>query len=433
MRRSSALFWLISFGLTSASATSSSPIAVDQPYLWQQSELLYTALGQAVTSAGGDLEKQHLHVVFAFSTGHFARDPVMAEAARVVASDLAANKLVNGDQVSAYAWEMEVWPHKGAALNPLKVGADRAALRASFQDLWPRSPQAGSVGGHDTEAAITQIAAAIQERDQADTVIVLLTNSAASAAGTREQRTIGENASAYQDTLTRWTRVKTSNTTGASVQLGIQPDRPDRTFDAVLVVPQAFKGAALDQPRSELLTEQVTAPGSTQTLPWWVWPLAALGIGAVTLLIIRALNNRSPATERAEKAAPAPKASRSAGRLALKIGDRTFDINSVSMGEAVCVVCGTGYPVGTTESRSLVLKAPELPALKLLTVIREKNGLKLQAESDAVLGGEAPALLPYKKDAEYRVRISGRAASRPGFPPRPYQTDLTLSLIPAES
>jgi hypothetical protein len=414
------------------SVPSSAP--VDPAFVRQQADQLYNAIEQAVKAAGGDLETQHTHLVFAFSTGHFAKDPLMAEAARAVASDVAAAHLVNGDQLSGYAWEMKLWTHKGSSLNPLTVGPDRAAMRASFQDLWPRSPQAGSTGGHDTEAVISELTT--QLNTEKDAVIVLLTNSAASVAGTRDQQILGENSPAYQAALTNWTRVRTSNTTGASVQLGVQPNRADRTFDAVIVLPKAYSGQALNGSRSALVTEQVKAAQAPARsgLPWWVWVIGAAVLAVLALVLVRARNNRPAVTETdgdsGRTVIPTARIPKGGARWALKIGDRSFKVDDVKPGETLCVLCGPGYPVGSGAERYVVLSAPELPPLKLLTVTREKQGLKLTPESDATLGGDLPALLPLR-DAEYRARLSGRA-SRQNLPPRPYQAELTLTLLPVE-
>jgi len=419
---------------TLASAQTAAP-PVDPAFVRQQADQLYAAIEQAVKAAGGDLDTQHTHLIFAFSTGHFAKDPQMAEAAREVASDVAAAHLVNGDQLSGYAWEMKLWMHKGSTLNPLTVGPDRAAMRASFQDLWPRSPQAGSTGGHDTEAVISELTT--QLKDEPDAVIVLLTNSAASVAGTRDQQILGENSPEYQTALTSWTRVRTSNTTGASVQLGVRPDRADRTFDAVIVLPKSYSGPALDGTRAALVTQQIqaaTAP-TRSGLPWWVWVVGAVVLAGLALALVRARNNRPAGTDddsprTATTATPVGRAPKGGTRWALKVGDRSFKVDDVKPGETLCVLCGPGYPVGSGAERYVVLNMPELPPLKLLTVTREKQGLKLTSESDATLGGDLPALLPLR-DAEYRARLSGRA-SRQNLPPRPYQAELTLTLLPVE-
>lgn len=426
---------LIGVLLSTGAGAQTASEQVDASFLQRQSEQLYSTIEQAVSAAGGDLNRQHVHLVFAFSTGHFAKDPLMAEAARAVASDVAAGHLVNGDQLSGYAWEMNVWPHKGDTLNPLTVGPDRAAMRASFQDLWPRSPQAGSNGGHDTEAAIAALTGQLSSDRAA--VLVLLTNSAASQAGTAAQRTIGENSPTYLSALENWTRLRTSSTTGATVQLAIAPDRPERLFDAVIVVPKQFTGAALDGERSALVAAQVQAADAptSSSLPWWVWVLGGVAVAAGAVLAIRARNNRPAASAMAgdERIAAAPSASRSpkgAQKLALHVGGRRFALDAAKPGDTVCVLCGSGYPVGTSPGQYVVLSQSDLPPIRLLTVTRERQGLKLSPETDVSLAGELPTTLPLK-DAEYRLKLSGRAA-RQNLPPRPYQADVVLSLKPLD-
>lgn len=410
--------------LTSLVGAQSVP-KVDSAFLSQQAEHLYDSVGSAVQAVGGDLNRQHLHLVFAFSTGHFAKDPLMAEAAREVASDVAANHLVNEDKLSAYAWEMQVWPHKGSSLNPLTVGADRQALRSSFQDLWPRSPQAGSNGGHDTESAITELTS--QLKDDPSAVLVLLTNSAASQAGTSSQKTMGENSPAYLATLQQWSRVKTSSTTGATVQLPFDPNRPERVFDAVIVVPKQFKSAALPQDRAALLKTQAAPASKPSGMPWWTWLLGGLVLLGAAVLALRARNNR-PATQDVDRpVAPARRSPGTARKLALQVGDRQIPLEGVKPGETVGILCGPGYPVGTNPGQYVVLKQTELPDQRLLVVTLERQGLKLTPEGDIAISGDLPAFLPLQED-EYRVRLSGRAA-RLNLPPRPFQADIPLRLI----
>lgn len=414
----------------SALATPSTlPTALDQAYLDQQAQQLTEAITRAVSEAGGDLNTQQVHLVFAFSTGHFAKDPLMAEAARVVASNVAERNLVNGDQLSAYAWEMNVWPHKGQTLNPFSVGSDRAALRASFQDLWPRSAQAGSEGGHDTEAAIAEITDDLG--DTRNAVLVLLTNSAASVAGTQAQRTIGENAPAYLSSLENWTRVKTSNTTGASLQLGIREDQPGRTFDAVIVVPKAFEGAALDGTRDQLVLAQNATPApETQVqdekkgLPFWLWLLPAaalLGVG------MYALSRRTPGTPRS----PAGRADR--GRWTLQVAGRTYKLSDVPDGEAVCIICGPGYPVPPSNPAYVLLSSPTLPPVKLLTIRRTGKTLTVQPDLDVTLEEGTPTTLPAAKDHDYALSLRGRAATKPHLPPKPFTATVNVAVRPEES
>lgn len=418
--------------LSALAGAQATPPAFSPQVIMQQAQALDAAIQQAVAQAGGQLSNQHLHLVFAFSTGHFARDPLLAEAARAVATQVSLDELVPGDQVSAYAYEMNLWDQKGASLNPLTVPNDLTTLRANLQDLWPRSPQAGSSGGHDTEQAITSLAQKLSA--ERDVVMVLLSNSAASVAGDRSQRIIGENAAAYRAALTDWSRVRTNTTTGASSTLtfahaGSQP----RTIDVVLVTPKQFGGAALDKPRAELLRTRAAQPPSPARpgLPWWVWVVGGAVLLALALLLVRARNSRGLPSEDRAVPAPSPRPGRARVKgWALQVGGRQLPLQTVGQGEAVCTLCGPGYPTGTQTEQYVLLTDATLPPEKLLTITLERGGLKLTPEPGVSLAGDLPELLPLK-DGEYRVRVSGRA-SRQNLPPRPYQADIKLTLAPLE-
>lgn len=402
---------LLLFGAAQATAP-----AANTTLLNEQAERLYREIETAVKTAGGDLNQQHLHLAVAFSTGHFARDPRMAEAARVIASDLAEQHLVDGDQLSSYAWEQRLWPHAGEALNPLKITRDRTALRESFQNLWPRTPQAGSEGGHDTEAVIVELAQRFE--GQSDTVVVLLTNTAASSAGRGGERTIGENAPDYVSALTRWTRVRT-NTTGATLSLPF--GEGNRTLDAVILTPRTFSGAALSRSRTELLTQQtdVPTPQPPRQIPWLpiLLGLAAAAVIAGVILWLRNRDN-SPRPSRRDP-------------LALHIAGRAFPLKDSRDGDVICTVVGPGYPVPPSSTQYVTLGAG-LPAIKFLTVTRSGAGLKVTPDLDVTIEGDAPTPIPADQDAEYTLNVKGRAPSKPNLPPRPYQTTLTLALRPEE-
>lgn len=415
--------------LTVPSASAQAPkVSLEETFLEQQSTRLYSAIDQAVQSAGGSLQRQHVNLVFAFSTGHFAKDPTMAEAARLMATQVSEKHLVNGDTLSAYAWEMDVWTHQGAKLNPLTISGTRADLRAAVQNLWPRSPRARSEGGHDTEAVITALTDTYASVP--NTVLVFLTNSAASATATPSQRTVGENDPQYRAALTRWTRVDVSNTSGATVQLPFVSTRPERTLDAVVVVPKAFSGAALEGSRDALAAEQ--AAPVPPAAPWWPWAAGLAALILLGLLLARARNNRP--LERPDRAPRTPGSARTVrGQRELKVAGRTFPLPGVRAAEELVTLCGPGYPVPPSAPRHILLPGDGIPPVKLLTIFNEPKGLRLQTEPDITLEGELPPLLPKDKDGDWRVRLRGRAAAKPGLPPRPFQCDTVLSVQPAEN
>lgn len=427
MRHPFVFLALATLGLTSANAQTTEKLS--GPFIAQQAERLYSAIAQAVKSSGGDLNTQHVHLVIGFSTGHFAKDPTMAEAARLIASDLVQNHLVPDDQISAKAWEMNVWPHQGAELSPMKVSSSGEALAKAVQDLWPRSPQAGSEGGHDTEKVLAELGQ--EYANQPNTVLVLITNSAASAAGTKDQRTVGENDPAYQRMLTQWTRVNITNTSGATLQLPFIEGKPERKMDAIIAVPKKFQGGALERPRSDLLAHPASPK---QPTPWLPILLTLLGLGFLVILGLRWWNSR-PASTSEENApvAPASREKRSArgqNNFVVKVADRMVSLQNLKPGDEVLSLYGPGFPVPLGSERHVVLSGANLPAAKLLTLELGAKGILVRSEPDIVVEGET--LLPLQSARDYSLTLRGRASAKPGLPPRPFQTTCTISILSAE-
>lgn len=116
--------------LASSAAPSAAAVKLDPKGIQRSADELYSAVNQAVSAAGGNLEQQHLNLALGFSTGHFASDPGMAEAARAISSALVNTHLVQGDTVRAYAWEMNVWSNYSAGRlgRPATVGHQRIPL-----------------------------------------------------------------------------------------------------------------------------------------------------------------------------------------------------------------------------------------------------------------------------------------------------------------
>lgn len=420
--------WLL--GTLHSPALATTPPTLDQALVSRAADQLYTTAKQAVQNAGGNLEQQHAHWVFAFSTGHFSKDPAMAEAARAVAARVASEHLAAGDQVSAAAWEMTPWTYAGSAAGPFTVPADRTALNEKLQGLWPLSPKAASIGGHDTERAIAELTS--QYGEEADAVLILLTNTAASVSATREQQPIGQNAPSYQKALNTWRREGAQSASGASVtlQFAVQGKGP-RTLDAVIVVPRAFSGAALPVARDMA----VPASGG---LPWWTWLLGVLALLGIAALVIRIRNNQGlpgaaatgPALASAMSKPTTSAGSRKGVALSLTLGGQSLPLAALAAGDEVCVLCGPGYPT-SGGLPVIILRGADLPAERLATVTREKAGLKLTPAPDITLGGDLTQTIPLKA-GEYSGRISGRAP-RLNLPPKPFQTEIRFELNPTEN
>lgn len=209
---------------------------------------LVDAILNAVREGGGDVRTQYIHWVFGFSTGHFAADPTAAEAARYLASKIVADHAKVGDQVSSYAWEMELWDHLPKQPRTVTIQSKTPEYAQQVYNLWPQTPRKDTVGGHDTERAIVEI---VQEiGDAQDAIIILFIPTAASIAapGTK---VLGQNHPEYQKVLTRWKRFIDTGLSGASrgasMQVRYRVIKPfgetvHRTLDVVLLVPHRFAG-----------------------------------------------------------------------------------------------------------------------------------------------------------------------------------------------
>lgn len=249
----------------------------------------------AVESSGGDLERQHAHWAFAFSTGHFPGEPIRAQAARETALQLLDRLAVPGDRVSSYAFEMGVWDHPGSDLNPILLEGSADQALDTVARSFPLTAQSGSQGGHDTELALVQVAEQLDL--ETGPIIVLLANRAASiTTDSGERPLIGSDAQVFRSFLDRWYRVPVENRSGASYEATYRVTRwngevVSNTLDIVLLVPDSFQGPATGAPRTELrgafsetMAEAPAAPAEQESrFPYWTLLLVAAAGAAIYL------------------------------------------------------------------------------------------------------------------------------------------------------
>lgn len=239
---------------------SSQRLRLDEQSLTAVYPLLRDIVLDAVQVSGGDPETQQVHWVIGFSTGHFAKDPTAAEAKRYLASKLIEELVISGDKVSIFAWEMDVWEHTDGSTRTRQIHSLQDVL--SIHELLPRTPRQGTVGGHDTERAFTEIVQIIGNSQ--DAVIILLTPTAASIAapGTRVW---GQNHPNYQAALRNWMRL-TKTSTGASIELPYrvikdQGEIIERRFEVLIFVPRRFAGTKIQSGSRSANVFQITSPG----------------------------------------------------------------------------------------------------------------------------------------------------------------------------
>lgn len=240
------------------------------------SDNLEAMIAAGVAENGGDLETQHVHWVFAFSTGHFSGEPLRAQAARETALELLRRFAVPGDTVSAYAFEMDLWSHPGISLNPITLQAGGAAGLDAAARAFPLTAQAGSVGGHDTERSLVSIGNQLSGAH--DVVLVVFTNRAASVTTDQVARPLlGENSQPYRAFLAQMWRAPAANRSGASYEAVYDVQRSDggtvqNTLDVVVAISRQFEGTPLATSRAEAKGEfsvepAATAPAETATVP----------------------------------------------------------------------------------------------------------------------------------------------------------------------
>lgn len=291
MRIFTLLAGLVSLTAVGYCQPSSQRLRLDEQSLTAAYPLLRDTVLDAVRGSGGDPETQQVHWVIGFSTGHFAKDPTAAEAKRYLASKLVEELVIPGDKVSIFAWEMEVWDHTGGTARTRLIHSLQDVL--SIRELLPRTPRKGTVGGHDTERAFTEIAQIIG--NSPDAVIILLTPTAASIAAPGI-RVWGQNHPNYQAALLNWMRL-TKTSTGASIELPYrvikdQKEIIERRFEVLIFVPRRFAGTKIQSGSRSANVFQITStvPVDSETKPpskkQTSLPRARTGVLPILLTII---------------------------------------------------------------------------------------------------------------------------------------------------
>ncbi|GAA0516334.1 hypothetical protein GCM10008937_24940 [Deinococcus depolymerans] len=350
----------------------------------------------SVQRRGGDLTKQHVHLLLAFSTSHYPQDPSAALAARELAWQLVKNMLVPGDHLSVAAWEMNVWKQT----EPKVITAEDLNSEKPIRDLFPLTARPDTQPGHDTERAIAELAASVSNR-ASSTVMTLFVNNAASVAP-RGQRTAGSDDPAYQSALSSFTRLASSAASGASVQLPytvIQPSgNRDRLMDVVLVVPRAFSGATLANDRfsrtqrSPLGQEPPFPPPGPGPIPALLGlvALAALGWGAWKVLgSRRGQQLRIRPTEGDWEPEP------------------SFSLEGINVGDEVAQIVGPNYEHGGARQLVVPRSVRDLPNVAVARLERTRQGIRIVplAPFGLIVEGEAA---PGGREVKAGQQVSAR-------------------------
>lgn len=402
---------------------------LDEASIEEAARTLQNAIHSAVSQAGGDLERQHVHLVLAFSTGHFNKDPLGAQAARQIAWMVVKDLLVAGDRVSVFAWEMNLWDHLQGKENSLVLGGSDEASKTPVQDLFPNTVQDGSEGGHDTERAIVEVTRGLG--DARDAVIVLITNDAQSVAP-KGQQTIGADNPEYQQVLQTWQRLPQVNERGASVELPFlvlkaTGDTQPRRLDALILVPRWYDAASLGQAsRTQLLTSTVAggqddeSTTSTETggttnggggkgngflrvaIPLLIIAL----IGFVVWYIIKILPNGVPDP---------------------KIEGTTIPFAQLKPGEVICTVVGQGYSDPVAGKKVEVSRIPPLLVAQLKK--EGKKQIRVENKEFKLVGiNNRPKAVraTLSPNSLYTLTFAGDVPQGAGLPPQRVEVHINV-------
>jgi hypothetical protein len=378
---------------------------VDKESLAQEPSALAGLIREEIRNRGGDPDKQQVHWVFGFSTGHFALDPTAAEAARYLAHKLVEKLAKVGDSVSAYAWEMNVWNHLPGRSRTVSIQAKTP--QSAISELWPRTPRQDTTGGHDTEKAIVEITRELSRAQNA--VIILITPTAASVAAANT-KVLGQNDPGYQNVLSRWDRVQgPAAPSGASKQIQYRVIKPskeivNRTMDVIILIPKKFAGPPA------LGKSQPVPPSRTQTR-YRSPPIAILIfiiIIIIILIILTAILLR-PYFE----------------RLSLQIGDYNFSLNK----SGGVIIAGTNQ-IPTREGwRIFPVSGRHVPARELATIQREGRRVVLRAQNCNIrIGGIIYDEYSLNPENPVQLELYGSEEVQPGLPPQEWEIPLTVEV-----
>jgi hypothetical protein len=405
--------------LSGAAAQGSGKAELDRNSVTPGAERLLQQVQEAVTTAGGDLERSQVNWVIAFSTGHYKADPLGAQAARELATQFVQRAAVQGDQVTARAWEMDIWEYRNPSGLTQIIGNDAQADLERTAKLWPTTPAVGSVGGHDTE----RVAATLTREFEGTpgTVLILLTNTAASV-GAAGIRVMGTNAPEYQEVLTNWTRVAGTQD-GASLNLPYVITTPSRQIQgqmqAVVFVPKTFTGTPLTagtrtEQRAGAQAPAQSSGGGGANPAGLLVALLVLGGGFAAWKLI------GPGGARG-------------GRGSVRVGDSSFSVRDMPAGRPFCVIAGAGYAAEDDMPVVPVAGLPPVPVAQITRVGKEyrvrgvHDDIRLSSVGGRVVAGDSATVTLRPETPDAPLEFTGEVRG-PGGVPKEITRSVVMSL-----
>lgn len=343
---------------------------VDEDSVALAASSLLNVIRDSAAQAGADLDNQTVHLIIGCSTGHFPNDPLAALATRELAWRMASDLLVEGDEVSVYAWEMAVWNHPGFGLNPFRIPTRRADHKRAIKEMFPLTARQGSRGGHDTERAIVELDRLTGRPSNG--IMILLTNSVASIASP-DAKPIGADDRNYAEVLTHWKRIMPASPSGASTVLSYNEHLADgrtvsRRIEALILIRTPFGGEALRTPRTyqaekvEVARVPVEEPKRHQNGQSLV-PLI-IGVALLPFLLYVLIRTFGVFTR---------------GEWVLDIDGSAYDLSEVRPNRIICTIAGRQLSSDESDGKPVHL-VPNVGQV-IIAKLRLKPGSKVTVET----------------------------------------------------
>ena len=325
-RRSLAIMWFLFVAVCAATHAQTPPRVRDV-----DASPIITQIQTAARDAGCDVNHCGLDIVLAFATSHFGSDPGHAEGMRQLALDFLRRFSAQGDRVAVAGWEMDLWSWAGPVT---LVGGTPAERANAVAPLLPRTPRAGSIGGHDTERSICSIwQRARATLDPSSCVIVLFTSHQASMLPpTGDHETLlGANAPKYTATLQELTRLPACVVGFSVTKLENSSLWVPRRADIIVLIPRKLTGGQRipGRPGGPVVVPPQRSPDGhphsflsrvlrfLSRIRFLLLAIAVLLVVGALMLAMRRLGERPRATQ-----APA------AGGLMLVVGDKEIRLKA---------------------------------------------------------------------------------------------------------
>ena len=401
-KRSLSVFLTLLFGAYLHSAQAQSKFAPEG------ADKFIQRLRTVVTDAGGDLEKNRFHFVFAFNTSHFGEDGIQAGVMRTVATRTAEKLLMPGDTSSIASWDMTVWDFK----NPVTLRGDSESEVGKEILPLPTAPRNDSHGGHDTEQSIVDLIAKVKTTPNQgrDAIVVLFVNDEHSQmpeAASANDRLLGSNAPAYQQVLSEYNRLPKEIIPYQVTKQTVGNQPLERKVEAIILVPKQIAATPLASgTRSEWHKAHLQSSGGLP-IGLILGLLALLAIGAALFFLFPKLKGGKKLSN-------------------VQIGDRRLLLSADGQVTRLTGPRFSGAQSGDTE---LGREGDGTPPALLGKVELLKNKVVVTTEGDLNLSYNATEGRRFELGAgEHLLKLTGNVQTNPDLPPDRFETNFNVAV-----